>query len=367
MTELLINKYPTIRQQQNKTGQTALQLAQKNGFSRIAYLVEHGVAPPPSLEDDGSKFAGSKYTVEELQYAARTGQMQVIREFCEEQYESREEKLQICAALIPVAKQFKQNEAFAALQVYYKKELTARSTSNFDDDLVRLKKDHQVILKTLLTGLGQTIADSPQTLDPSDPKTYIQFFASITTNVQQRAEELASVANVRDIDRVSKKDLEDVDQKLATITSYMKNLNKEKRNVAKRLKEYEEQLLKQRELSALDRKRIFEMKEDCKNQLHTYECSTTLQDRNRESVLNRRNILQFLKTEPNLILFYRTIEIRLQSLFVAVLTAQGGYLTTVMQSRHGSSSKVLNAVPTATDILPSGQYQAELLSSLHSY
>ena len=358
VTDLLIKKYPTTRQQKSKAGQTAFQLAKKNGFNRIAYLIEHGVEPPEDIQDQEVKCAGSKYTWETLQHAAKTGEMQIIRDFCEEEYESLVDRLQVSAALIQIAEQVRQQEVLKALQAYHNKLRKALQSKPIDPaDIVRLKEHHRKMLSSFLDGLSQIIADSRESLDPSDPKTYIKLFSNVSANVQERSGELARVANVKDIERLSNKDLESVHQKFAKISSELKKLGKEKRSLIDRINEYEEQLFKQRELSAVQRKQLFEMREDCKKQLVTYECSTVLCQRQEECVLNRRSAVDFIKKEPNMYLFYRTVENRLQALFNAALVGQGGYLSTLMKSKHGLASNEIENASTVTEIIRISQYQ----------
>ena len=358
VSQLLINKFPTTRQQKTKSGETVLQLAQKNGFTRIAYLVEHGVAPPDTLKDQEEKPTGSKYSWETLRDAASNGQMQIIRDFCEEQYESPAERLEICDALIKIAKQVEQQEVLDALQIFSSKLRQALRSKAIDpEDIVQLKEHHRKVLSAFLDGLSEIIANSRESLDPSDPKTYIKLFSNVASNVQQRSEELKRVANVQDINHLSDKDLQAVNQKYDRITSELKKLKMEKKTLITRLDEHEKQLYKQSELSAADRKRVFALREECKQQLISYECSDVLCQRQQESVLNRQNAVNFIKKEPNMYLFYRTIENRLQALFHAVLVGQGGHLQTLMIKKHGMGSKTADSASVTPEIIRIGQYR----------
>jgi hypothetical protein len=349
VVELFATTYPATKQQKTKSGLTALQIAQRQGFKRIAYLLEHNTAPPDSLENEEAKDNRPKYTPEELIHAAKTGQMKMIIEFRDQQYESRDEKRTLCYQLIDFARKAKQQEVVGVLQPYYNKELNSEIPSDIGHgDVVRLNQHHKKILFGFLVGLSRIVTESPVVLDPADPKTYTDLFSSLTSNVQKRSQELSDVENTQDATRLSNKDMQHIDQKLVNIVGQLNDLSKERDLLVARIDENEQQLYKQEKLTAIQKKNMFDLREENKKQLAAYDCSIFLCQREQESVSNRRNTIDFIKGNSNMFIFYRTIENRLEALFHSVLAAQGGYLKTAMKGKYST--------PTPTDIIPFCKY-----------
>ena len=354
MVNLFVTSYPATRKHTNKAGLTALQIAQKLKYERIAQLIETGKEVADSA-DDKQQPQGPKHTSGELLEAAKKGQVKVIREFRADRYDSVEVKRKLCYELIEVAKKAKQLEVIDILQPYYLNELRSAIPSDIQvGGNVTLNERYKQILLGFLTGLSSVIAGCSVVLDPSDPDTYAQLFSGLTSNLVKHSKDLQQVSNEHDATKLCNQDLAEVSQQLDRITDELQKLTGTKDELLGRMREAEENLAKNSDLSALQRKALFDEKEANKRQLAVYECSMFLFQRQQEATLNRQNTLKFMKNDPNLFLFYRTIENRLQALFHSVLAAQGGQLTREMSTKYATGSKVTNAIP-AIAVIPFGE------------
>ena len=348
VVELFATKYPATRQQKNKAGLTALQIAQKQGFKRIAYMLETGKPASDSIDDLESKSDGPKHTREDLMHAAKNGRLQIIKEFIGDQYESRNDKRQLCHQLIDAAKKAKQHEVVRLLQPYYDKQLKAEIPSNIEiGGGVRLNEHYKKILLGFLTGLGKVIADSPVVLDPADPSTYQSLFSNLTANQRKRSQEIHKVDSERDAKKLSDEDLNSIDEKLSNIHNELSQLNKEKEILEQNMEETTDKLKAQENITAIQRQDLFKQKKEHEKQLAVYECSVLLYELQQEAILTRQNTVKFFRDNPNLYLFFRTIENLLQALFHGALAARSGLLVTEKNLRAGRAAKLADSVPTA--------------------
>ncbi|CAF4957170.1 unnamed protein product, partial [Rotaria sp. Silwood1] len=351
VVELFAKKYPATKNQTNKAGITALQIAQHLGFKRIAQLLlsDSILFEEPSIPNIPTK---STHDYKTLIEASKNGHIKIIKEFCEERYESKEDKKKVCSKLIQVSKEYKQQEIVNVLEPYYEKLKTAiPSNAVFISDL-DLNERYKRILSGFLGGLSAIIAESSVVLDPDDPNTYKNLFSDLTSNVRKRANQLQNVNSEKDIHNLSQQDMASIEQKLEKITNDLNKITDEKIALMKQIEEADQQL-KQHTLSARQLKDIFKNRETLKEQVASHECSIFLYQREQEAIFNKRNILNFINKNENLSLFYKTVEHLLQALFTGILAAQSGLLVSTMTAGYGAASNIVEAVPAS--IIPLSQ------------
>ncbi|CAF1342571.1 unnamed protein product [Adineta steineri] len=371
VVELFILRYPATRKQTNQSGSTALQIAEKLDYQRIKQLIETG--KPVFSPDDNKQPQGPKYTSERLREAAQKGQVAIIREFREDRYDSRDEKRQLCYQLLKVAEKHKQFQIVDILKPYFDEYLKPDIPSDISiGEAVTLNKPNKKILLGFLTGLGNVVTECPVLLDPSDPNTYQQLFSGLGSKLMKRLKQLKKVKNGQDAKDVYQQDSANMGEKLNKIKNELQVLVETRKETILRIQEHDEQLSKQKDLSALQRKALFEEKESYEQQLVAYECSITLYQREEESILNRQKNLQFIQNDTNLYLFYCTIENRLESLFHGVFAAQSGGLQAKMQTKNPTttqSSKMVSSLALLTfcDVIVSAVKEtlADILSKLN--
>ncbi|CAF2506662.1 unnamed protein product [Rotaria sp. Silwood2] len=352
MVELFVTKYPATKRQTNKAGLTALQIAQKLKFARIAELIETGKAVPQSSKHPDENNNKPKYDYETLAQAACNGHVKIIQEFIDERYESKEEKRRLCYELIQVAKTAKQFQIVDILEPYYNTKLRTQLASDMEiGSAVILGEHYKRILLGFLSALSGIIADSPVVLDPADPNTYRDLFSDLTANVAKRSQELQRVTSEQDVKKLINQDETNTKERLTKINEQLQQLLESKNSLEARIQDTDERLFKQQRLTALQRKELTKEKEVYAQQLATYECSIFLFQRQQEATLIRQKTINFIKANTNLIMFYRIIENQLDALFLSALAAQGGYLKTETTMKSSVTGTIVNMLPTKIPIL----------------
>jgi ankyrin repeat protein len=348
VVELFATKYPATKQQKNKAGLTALQIAEKQGFKRIAYVLETGKPAAESMNDEEPKSDGPKHTKEQLTHAAKNGHLKIIKEFIDDRYESRDDKRQLCFQLIGTAKNAKQHEVIGILQPYYDKQLKAELPSDIEiGSGVRLNEHYKKILLGFLTGLGRVIAESPVVLDPADPNTYKDLFSNLSAHQRKHSQEIHNVDSEEDVKKLRERDMTDINEKLANINSELSKLHEEKEFLQKNIQDTSEKLKKQENITALQRKDLFNQQEEHKKQFAACECSRFLFELQQETSLTRRNTVNYFRENSNMYLFFRTVENLLQALFHGTLAARSGLITTEANSKYGTASSIVGMIPTS--------------------
>ncbi|CAF3833000.1 unnamed protein product [Adineta steineri] len=343
VVELFVLKYPATRKQMNKAGMTALQTAQKLKFNRIAQLIETGKGVPESENDE--KTDGPLHDETTLIQAARNGHIKIIREFITQRYESKEEKKQLCSKLIQVARKASQYEVLDALEPYYKTELRTELASDMHaDGNIVLSERYKQILFGFLGSLNNLISGNSVLLDPADPNTYKEFFVGLTDNVAKRRKELEQIKTEQDVNKLIQQDELHTKEQLSKIQEQLEELLEGKDNLQARLLDTDDRLFKEQKLTASQRKEFLKEKELHEQQLATYECSIFLFQRQQEATLNRQKAIDFLKSNINLMMFYRTIENCLEALFHSCLAAQGGYVRVEQTTKFGTAAKIVNTL-----------------------
>lgn len=347
MVELFVLKYPNTKTQTNRAGLTALQIAQNLNYPQIVQLIVTG-KPAPSTGGN-QQVQGPRHTAKKLRAAAQKGEVAIIREFREDRYDSKDEKRELCFELLQLAERKKQFQVVDILEPYYETDLKPDIPSDGGvGNQVTLNKPNKKVLLGFLTGLGGVIANCEIILDPGNPDTYRKLFSSLTSNLATRLKQLKQVESKHDTEKFYQQDSADMEKKLGQIKGGLQKLEKTRTETIDHIHERDERISKQKDLSALQRKELFEEKEEYEKQLAVYECSISLYQREQEAIFNRQRILKFIKDDTNLYLFYGTIENRLQSLFHSVLAAQSGESPTAMEEKSsavaGSDKTVSSSV-----------------------
>jgi hypothetical protein len=346
VVEFFVKKYPATKKQTNKGDMTALEIAQKLKFNRIVQLIETGKEVPESERDQEVKSHGPSHNEGTLIQAARNGHIKIIREFIAQRYESKEDKKRICQNLMQAAKIASQYEVFAALEPYYKTELKTELASDMHaGSNIVLNERYKKILLGVLGSLNNLIADSSVLLDPADPNTYTQFFIGLTESGAKSSQELQQVKTEQDVKKLIQKDEVTTKEQLSKIQEKLEELLESRDVLQARVIDTDERLFKEQKLTALQRKECIKEKELHEQQLATFECSIFLFQRQQEAIQNRKKAVDFLKSNMNLIMFYRTIENRLEALFHSCLAAQGGYVKIESTTKFGMPDKAGNMIP----------------------
>ncbi|CAF1023290.1 unnamed protein product [Rotaria sp. Silwood1] len=351
IVKFFVTKYPTTKTQTNRSGLTALEIARKLKFTRIAELIETGEDVPESSKDD-TKDNKPKHDYETLVQAASKSNVKIIREFIDERYESKEKKRRICYELIQIAKKATQFQIVDMLEPYYNTKLRTELASDMElGSVVSLNDYYKKILLGFLSGLSSIIADSPVVLDPADPNTYRDLFSALTTSVAKRSQELQQVTSEQDVKKLIDQDEATTKERLTKIDQQLTQLHESRDSLQARIQDADERLFKQQRLTAIQRKEFAKEKETYAQQLATYECSIFLFQRQQEAILIRRKTINFIKSNNNLIIFYRTIENHLEALFHSALAAQGGYLKTEVTTKSGITGTIVNMLSMKIPIL----------------
>lgn len=188
MVKCLLKKDATMKSLRNRAGHTAREIAAQRKYKEIEELLSG--TEGSSTKKDGAK-KGPTHSREKLLEAAAVGRMQVMEEFCDEEYESAVVKRTLCYELICTAERAGQNEVVALLKPYYDAEVKMRIRDDMDKgSVVRLKEEAKKMLYGMLTGLGEVIMGCAVVLDPADPETLINRCFQISWRPLQKIPEL---------------------------------------------------------------------------------------------------------------------------------------------------------------------------------
>ena len=351
VVEFFATKYPVTKQQKNKAGLTALEIAEKLGFAGIVHFLQTGRPASGSQRENPSQFSEPKHKKEVLINAARNGRLQIIKDFINDPYQSRDEKRELCLELLATAKAGNHHEVVRILQNHYD-ELNRLPSNIGPGGGIPLSQGYEQIPRGFLTGLGQVIAESPVVLNPADPNTYKELFSHLTANHRKQSEKIRQVSSESDAKKLSEEDLKKINEKLLTIDLELNKIQVEKAKLDKDIQVTSDQLKEQKELTAIQRADLFKQRDEHKKQLAVYECSVFLYQRQQEATLNRRETIRFIYNSSNMYLFFRTVENLLQSLFHGAFAARSGLLST------------RPADPGPISLIPFSMFEGQFFSSI---
>ena len=334
----------------NGAGKTALDLAKEARFNKLVQLMDPGNKDyPVTADDDVSQEPSQEY--EELIRAAGYGQLDAVKIFIEEKYASLARKTQIAADMVRTAEAKNQAEVLRILVPHYKSLTSEVASDQTNDRLVSASAEQKAILQGFLTGLSGLIAGGEVALDPSDPATYQQLFVNMGSKVASQTEFLAKNAgNPQELNKAATKEAQDLASKMQKLEQEMRAMSESKANLVKRLQAQEAQLSACK--TAVAKKDCYKEIQEAKDQLNTLSSSVSLFLRAQEAVSKKKKTIESLKSQPNLLVTYSTIENRLQGLFLACKSATAGMMSLNMTDQGETRMKIVNIVASLSEMLP---------------
>ncbi|CAF3161141.1 unnamed protein product [Rotaria sp. Silwood2] len=343
VVEYFITAHGATRTLKNKAGKDALTIARNKNYGEIIQLFD----PSFKIDIKTKKILPPKYSNERLDRAAKNGEVSIIQEFIDQEYTSLKDKTEQCRRMIEIAKQEKSYQVLSMLQPHYADLSQELTTEQRASRLVSLGEEYQTIFYSFMSGLSKAIADSDVKLDPENPDTYKNLLLNMTSKNGERLQKIDSIKTEIDSMELYQKELDDMQEKIANLDASVNEMNKERKEFKKKIETYEKQLIDDT-MSAIQKKDCYADKQTTEDALNALESSTLLFKEAQITANNKKKLLNYVHTAPNLFVFYTTIENRLQSLFNGVLAAQSNLFKTELVT------PVANVVTTALDILPLG-------------
>lgn len=326
VVELFIKQYPTTKTQKNKDGHTALELAQKLNFQFIVHLIKTGqrAAVDSQAKTTSDTIYDEKVLIEAVQYS----RMEIIRQFIEQRYQSKDEKKRICDNMIRVARRGNHNEVLRLLTNYYKSEWNNENASNQIDGQNGVSSNFKDLtaMHGSLRLLNSIITGREVLLDPAHLNTYIEYYSALISNNEKQAQELASVKDLNDLRQLVEQSRLEAKKRLDVIEERLEGLDEKIDDVEERIKDIDKRLFSDEKLTALLRKDLLEQKAQLEKDRNTIQCGMQLAKKEEKVAMKRQDILEFFKKHPVLLDFYRIIEQRLQSLFIRYYSDQGAFV-----------------------------------------
>ncbi|XP_028398947.1 uncharacterized protein LOC114522461 isoform X2 [Dendronephthya gigantea] len=329
--EININK--TIR---NHEGKTPLDIAQETDHQEVVRLLGGEVK-----EDKSKKvYQPPKYKLEELLSAVKNCNMTIIKEFIEEIYSRRDEKVNNCAEMMKFSVRHKQKEVEKKLYRHYQDLIEDTSEHKLTGSA-----ESQVILTGFLRSLSAQITG--YALDPNDPRSYDFFF----TNMDEKAEEARKRILVDDLNQLKAQFQED----LIRVQEELTGLKQQRESMQARDREYFERIAQMKvqlseEKSARERDRIRQemitLQDDVKT-LHAQQKILEAQEnrQNKHYEVSKR----FEATHINLLHFYRTVYLGVEEIFLGAKSVASG-MTIATAGSLGKTAKKIETVSSILDI-----------------
>ena len=337
--EYFIGEYPATKQLRNKQGFDALAIVKRKRFNEIVQLFDPG-NPDFLVTKKSKKITKPKYTNERLDRAVRKSEIPVIQEFIDQEYQSLETKKEQCKRMMDIANEEKNYQILAMLQTHYAEltqELTSKQTA---DRLIGLGEIQREIFYGFMSSLTDLITGGYVKLDPADPKTYDELLSSMISRDEKRSEIIRSIRSSEDSEQLCEQELNKMQEKIENLNKNLDQMKLEKQKSTEKIHDLEKQL-NDKNVSAIQKKEYFNDKKAIENALNALESSIQLSRHAHETAQNKRKLLDYIKTNPKLFVFYTTIENRLQSLFNGVLAAQSGLIKTELSTKVAKLGTVL--------------------------
>ena len=322
--EININK--TIR---NNEGKTPLDIAHETDHQEVVRLLGGEVK-----EDKGKKtYKPPKYKLEELLKAVKNCNMAIIKEFIDEIYSKRNEKVHHCVEMWKVSQRENQKEVEKKLAQHY-------------HDLIEDTSEHkltgsaesQVILTGFLRSLSAQITG--YALDPNDPRSYDIFFK----NMDEKADEARKRILVDDLNQLKanfQEDLVRVQEELAGLKQQRENMRARDREYFERIAQMKVQLSEEQSARERDRIRqeMITLQDDVKT-LHAQQEILEAQEKrqNRHYEASKK----FEATSINLLHFYRTVYLGVEEIFLGAKSVASG-MAAVTKGNLGKAAGVIEA------------------------
>lgn len=348
--EFMVHQNAGTKALKNGAGKTALDIAKEHRYNKLVQLMDPGNKDFPVGENDDAPQEPSQEP-EELMRAASYGQLDAIKIFIEEKYASLSRKTALCADMIKAAEKKSQAEVLRILVPHYKSLTSEAQSDQTADRLVSASAEQRAVLAGFLTGLTGLIAGGEVALDPNDPATYQQLFTNLTNKVGAQTEFLAKNAgNPAELGKAVGRESAELAQKMAKIESELKAMGESRTAMQKRLQAQEAQLAASK--TALQKKDCYKEIQEVKDQMRTLASSVSLFSRAQEAAQKKKKTIDALKSQPNLLACYGTIENRLQGLFLACKTATAGMMSLNMTEQGDRRMTLVNVAADLSEMIP---------------
>jgi len=347
--EYIVHQNAGTKALKNGQGKTALDLAKEHRYNKLVQLMDPGNKDFPVNGDDSDMPAEPSQEPEELHRAASYGQIDAIKQFIEEKYASLQRKTNLCREMIRLAGAKGQAEVLRLLTPHLRSLTSEAASDQTADRLVSASAEQKKILAGFLTGLSGMIAGGEVALDPADPSTYAQLFANMGAKVGAQTEFLAK-AKPEQLTQAAAKESQELAAKLAKLQDEMRSMAESRTAMGKRLQAQEAQLAACK--TAVSKRDAMKEIQEVKDQLQTLNSSVALFTRAQEAALKKKKTLDALKSQPNLLAAYSTIENRLQGLFLACKTATAGMMSLNMTEQGERRMQLVGVAADLTDMIP---------------
>ncbi|XP_046864470.1 uncharacterized protein LOC124458519 isoform X3 [Xenia sp. Carnegie-2017] len=331
LQEININKTLT-----NEDGKTPLQIAEASDHQEVVRLLGGEVK-----DEKGKKvYNPPKYKLQELIQAVKNCNMTIIKEFIEEIYSRRDEKVYHCVEMWKESQKENQKEVEKKLAHHYQELIEDTSEHKLTGSA-----ESQVILTGFLRSLSAQITGCA--LDPNDPRSYDMFFQ----NMNEKAEEARKKILVDDLNQLK----ENFKEELVQVQEALSGLKQQKEQMHVRDREYFERIAQMKvqlseEQSARERDRIrkemMSLQDDMKT-LHAQQ--EILEAQQKRQNMHYEASKRFEATHINLLLFYRTVSLGVEEIFVgakavasSMVVSSGGSLSTKASVVEGVATGILS-------------------------
>ena len=329
--EININK--TIR---NNEGKTPLDIAHETDHQEVVRLLGGEVKE----DKDKKTYKPPKYKLEELLKAVKNCNMAIIKEFIDEIYSKRNEKVHHCVEMWKVSQRENQKEVEKKLAQHY-------------HDLIEDTSEHkltgsaesQVILTGFLRSLSAQITG--YALDPNDPRSYDIFFK----NMDEKADEARKRILVDDLNQLKanfQEDLVRVQEELAGLKQQRENMRARDREYFERIAQMKVQLSEEQSARERDRIRqeMITLQDDVKT-LHAQQ--EILEAQEKRQNLHYEASKKFEATHINLLHFYRTVYLGMEEIFLGAKSVASG-VAVASQGKLAGTAKKIEAASGILDI-----------------
>ncbi|XP_028399283.1 uncharacterized protein LOC114522739 [Dendronephthya gigantea] len=336
VVEYLVNEININTTIRNEEGKTPLDIAQETDHQEVVRLLGGEVK-----EDKGKKaYQPPKYKLEELLSAVKNCNMTIIKEFIDEIYSRRDEKVKHCVEMLNFSVRHKQKEVEKKLRRHYQDLIEDTSEHKLTGSA-----ESQVILTGFLRSLSAQITG--YALDPNDPRSYDCFFK----NMDVKAEEARKRILVDDLNQLKAQFQED----LTRVQEELTGLKQQRESMQARDKEYVERIVQLKlqvseEKSARERDRIRQemitLQDDAKT-LHAQQKILEAQEnrQNKHYEVSKR----FEAIHINLLHFYRTVYLGVEEIFLGAKSV-ASEMTIATAGSLGKTTKKIETVSSILDI-----------------
>lgn len=331
VVEYLLHEININKGIRNNEGKTPLDIAQETDHQEVVRLLGGEVK-----EDKGKKsYKPPKYKLEDLLKAVKNCNMTIIKEFIDEIYSKRNEKVHHCVEMWKISQREKQKEVEKKLAQHYQDLIEDTSEHKLTGSA-----ESQVILTGFLRSLSTQITG--YALDPNDPRSYDIFFK----NMDEKAEEARKRILVDDLQELKaqfEEDLAKVQEEIAGLQQQREQMQSRDREYFERIAQMKVQLSEEK--SARERDRIRQEMITLQDDLQTLHAQQQiLEAQAKRQTSHYEACKRFEATHINLLHFYRTIYLGVEEIFLGAKTIASG----MAKATAGSLAKKAKAIDTVS-------------------